>query len=195
MSVGGAPPDSRLTPEAAWVFVVGALLCALFVAACAYFAWERWQRYQDFLSDAEPRIARLQGLVQSEEAIAEALAAARARVADYAYPESVEPTRAASDLQNRVRDALQGAGVRITDSQQLPGRRVDGLEEISLNLGFLAELPQLESALASLMQLTPYVRIERLRLQPARADGSPSDEASQVLLGQILVVTHRQVSR
>jgi hypothetical protein len=194
MSARGAPIDPRLTPEAAWVLVVGAVLCALVVAVCTYFAWERWQRYQDFLSDAEPRIARLQGLVQSEQAIAEALDAARARVADYTYPESVEPTRAAADLQNRVRDALQGAGVRITDSQQLPGRRVDGLEEISLNIGFLAELPQLERSLSGLMQLTPYVRIERLRLQPARADRSRSDDLSQVLLGQMLIVTHRQVS-
>lgn len=144
-------------------FLGGGLVLLLLAG---WLGWLQWQRYEAALDAATPRIARLQGIALSHAELAQALEAGRATLAQFAYPASLESSRAAAELEARVREAFVGAGVNIIGSQQMPARAGSGYEEIVLSLSVQGDLAQILHGLRSLDGLVPKLRIEQLRLQP-----------------------------
>lgn len=160
------------------VVVVAALALAALVAAIAA---AQMTRYEAALDGANPRIARLAGVLEASDEITAALDVARGAAARYAYPSDLESARAASDFQTRIRDVFQAAGMNVVGTQQFPARDVEGMEEISLGVSAQGSLEQLRGALAALRNVSPVVRVEQIRLQPVVIAATPDQNPPQQL--------------
>jgi general secretion pathway protein M len=132
----------------------------------------KWAQYAQVLDDLEPRIARLQGLLEARDAIQEALQQASQDVSRLAYPASVDASRAVSDLQSKVRDALAAAGLEVVGSQAMPPRNKGVTEEFVLMISARGGLVQLHAGLRALALLAPRVRVELAQLAPVNNMGA-----------------------
>lgn len=189
----------RPSADATLVLVSTALVLVLLLVTGLYLVWERWQKYDAALEAIEPRVARVAGILVARDDIASTLDATRARAAAYAYPHTLDPARVASELQNRVRDVFQGAGMSVQGSQQMPPRSAPDHQEIALVVNAQGELPQLEAALGKLRSLSPRLRIESITLQPLIRRPSARQRqvgvtSPQTLSLQIRLVANRLMS-
>ncbi|MCK0509358.1 type II secretion system protein GspM [Aromatoleum anaerobium] len=157
----------RPSADATLVLASTALVLVLMLFTGLYLVWDRWQKYEAALEAIEPRVARLAGILVARDDIASTLDATRVRAAAYAYPHTLDPARVASELQSRVRDVFQGAGMSVQGSQQMPPRSAPDHQEIALVVNAQGGLPELEAALRTLRTLSPRLRIESITLQPS----------------------------
>lgn len=182
-----------LARDGRWVLGVIGGSAALLVVVALLFAWAQWQRYDAVLATDEPRIARVTGIMQAREAIEEALQLARQKVSGYGYPADTEVAKVASDLQAKMRDAFQSAGLNIVGSQQFPPRIVGEYQEVAMSVSAMGDTGQVQKALEALTRLVPHVRVEQLRLQPVIiATNITQQPPQQISLQARLSVIHLQ---
>lgn len=174
-------------------FTLAHVACALFFAL-AMVVWalvHQWQKYEDVLGSAAPRVARLAGLLEARAAIEAQLEASRIAMQSYAYPASTDAARVASDLQARVRDVFQAAGMSVAGSQQFPIRPGQSYDEILMSVSALGTLTQFNAALEGVRELAPVAMIEHLRIQPQFIATAANERPSQVVSIQVRLVTIR----
>jgi general secretion pathway protein M len=124
--------------------------------------------YAGQIDSIEPRLARLQGLIEHEDALEQALAGVQNRVSDHVYPATTDAAGVGAALQAELRGILGDSGFEVTNSQVLPVRRKPRFDYISVKVVARGSLEQLENSLAELDRFRPLVMVETLDVMPNR---------------------------
>lgn len=160
----------RLAPGRRARWAVGVVLFLVF-AAGVLFSYELNQRYtwaHDTLDQIEPRYARLLGLQQQGEPIAEALGKSQAQLARYVYPESVSAERVGTDVQQRVRQMAELSGLSVVNSRIALGEVEGHLQSVSVTVTVQGSGERLRELLVALPGDEPVLRLESAQIQSAR---------------------------
>lgn len=121
----------------------------------------------------EPRIARLQGLIDYEDQLREAAVVVDSQVIELVYPAAEDQATVSAELQTQVRDIFGKAGLSVSNSQVLPARAQGNFDYIGVKLTVNGSLPALDDALAGIAGYLPLVLVESLDVYPARAPRAP----------------------
>ncbi len=139
---------------------------AVYGAALSYIAAKSaWA--DEVLQTVEPRYARLLGLRVSAESIGQSLARASAILARHTYPASAVADRVGTDLQQRLRNAAEAAGVGVSGSQIVPGKADQDMEDIGVSMTLDADVAQLQAMLERLEDQSPLIYLDSISFQPS----------------------------
>lgn len=151
--------------------VIAGVVLAVVSIVLLYVLQSLWSWYAEGtrrLEDMEPRIARLHGLVYSEETLRSRGSEAAAGLAALAYPGG-EAAATGARVQQELRRHLEGAGLSVSGSQVLPAVPMQGLEEIRVTLTASGSSEAFDQALLALQEARPLLLVRKLELSPARA--------------------------
>ena len=121
---------------------------------------------QQSLEEIEPRYARLKGLQEKEQELAQALEAANAIKARVLYPAQGDATQLGNGVQNRLRSAMVKSGLVIASSQvklQMVGAE-PAVEQIQIHMVAEGNLSQIQLAFMGLQEVQPMVWLEELQI-------------------------------
>lgn len=150
--------------------VVGAsmgLLAIAVLSVLAYF-WIMRQSFASEIDTVQPRTARLLGMLQNEQRLEEAGAAAERVLADIAHPAKGDRATRAAAMQREVRELMTEAGLSVIGSQILDPRSGDGYDQLRLDITAEGNIDALDEALLQLEQIRPVVFVEALKVKPVR---------------------------
>jgi general secretion pathway protein M len=139
----------------------------------------------------EPRIARLQGLINYEEQLRKAAVVVDTKVLELVYPVSEDQATVSAELQTQVRDIFSKAGLSVTNSQVLPVRAQGNFDYIGVKLTVSGTLPALDEALAGVAAYLPLVLVESLDVYPARAPRGRNTNNQQQLTAGLQLLSLR----
>ena len=178
-------------PRTAWICGL-TLLVPLFVYLNVVFSLLGMRSAaQAEIDRIEPRIARMQGLVDYEEQLREAAVVVDSKVLKLVYPGSEDQAAVAAELQTQVRDIFSTAGLAITNSQVLPVRIQGNFDYISVKLTVNGSLPALDEALAGVAAYLPLVLVESLDVYPARSRRGKEVAGEQTLTASLQLLSLR----
>ncbi len=143
----------------------------------------------------EPRVARLQGLLDQASLLEERSAVAVARLREVAHGPEQDSSALAAALQADVRQIMDSAGLDVTNSQVMPVRRDESFEHVAVKLTISGSLPALNSALMDIAAFRPLLLVESLDAFPARGQRRAGAKAAstQNVTAVLQVMTLRQV--
>jgi general secretion pathway protein M len=136
----------------------------------------------------EPRIARLQGLLDNEEALREQSAEAARQLRDVVFPSSEDPSALAASLQADVRQIFAEAGLSVSNSQVMPLREGEQFDQVAVKLTVTGGLASLDAALIGIAAYRPQLLVESLDTFPARTRRGAEDEQSLSAVIQLMVL-------
>ena len=149
--------------------------------------------YRDQIDSIEPRLARMQGLIEKEAEIQESLAGISTVVTDNIYPKSTAAAGVAASLQAEARRILSEAGMDVTNSQVLPPRKRDAFDYVAVKVVARGTLEQLDEGLAEFGRFRPVVFVESLDAFPNRRRRRDEEE-SQTLTVSLQLLSLRSAS-
>lgn len=155
------------------LFSVGTTLALvlLLVALGAGYLLSRAQWASDTLETIEPRHARLLGLKAEQAPLQAAFESAATQIGALAYGADQSAERVGTDLQQKIRAAAAEAGFSVIGSQIMPGRSLDGFEEVPVSITLEGALEHLALLLDELSEARPLVKVVSLNLIPLRGRG------------------------
>ena len=142
----------------------------------------------------EPRLARLQGLLDKQELLAERSSEANRVLRQLAYPSEQDPTALAASLQAEVRQILDTAGLEVSNSQVMPARQEAMFDQVAVKLTVKGSLPAFNAALIGIAAYQPQLLVETLDLFPARGERRPDGQPEQSLTAVIQLLALRQTT-
>ena len=153
--------------------LVGMLLLPLILVGLWVHAKHQWGQEQ--LATLEPRYARLLGMQQQEEEIQQALKRVAQAKANHIYPGEYDTTQTGNAIQQRLRTAMDRAGLSIVSSQVRPNPEEGPYERIDVIMSTEGEWPAIQMALISLRDITPTIWLEdvEFNLQAGLLNVSP----------------------
>ncbi|WP_343739771.1 type II secretion system protein GspM [Delftia tsuruhatensis] len=153
--------------------LVGMLLLPLVLVGLWVHAKHQWGQEQ--LATLEPRYARLLGMQQQEEEIQQALKRVAQAKANHIYPGENDTTQTGNAIQQRLRTAMDRAGLSIVSSQVRPNPEEGPYERIDVIMSTEGEWPAIQMALISLRDITPTIWLEdvEFNLQAGLLNVSP----------------------
>ena len=174
-------PLARPRPEALWLLIAGALLLALL----AWASWTVVAKYRQagaVLAEIEPRHARLAGLLQNQELLAQTDSALQANLIEHVGTAEEDPGQTGNAALQRVRELAGGRGLRVASSQTTAPRDDNGFDRIGLSLRVEGDWPALVALLRELAQQRPalYIHSVQLGIQGFGHQGAP-----QTLFGNL----------
>ena len=153
------------------------LLLLLPLGAAGLWWFGKHQYWQNNLERQESLYARLAGMQEQQEAIAQALAQTQQARTVFFYPEDQPAEQAANATLQSLRHVLDQAGMKVDSSQvkipepgDTPPEQADddpqgsGIQRIQLLVSAQGSWVSLQLALAALRELRPVVTIERVHL-------------------------------
>lgn len=143
---------------------------------------------RDQIESIEPRIARLQGLIDHESDMQGALGAVSAGVRDSVYPATADAATVAANLQAEVRQIFADAGMDISNSQVLPVRAKERFDYVAVKIVAKGSLEQLQQGLAEMALFRPAVWIEHFDATPGRSRRNAPDEQELTVSLQLLTL-------
>ena len=173
--------SNRQRPEVLWLLLAGALL----LLALGWASWTvvvKYRQASGLLADIEPRHARLAGMLQNRELLAQADSALQANLAEYVSPAEEDPGQIANAALQRVRELASARGLRVTSSQTAAPREDNGFDRIGLSLRVEGDWPELVGLLGELPRQRPavYAATVQLGVQGFGGQGAP-----QTLFGNL----------
>lgn len=147
--------------------------------------------YQADIDRYEPRLARLQGLIEYEQQLRESSGIVEQKLQGLVYPASEQAATISATLQKDVRGILAAAGLSVTNSQVLPVVKQGRFEEIGLRLTLSGGIDGLDSALASITAYKPVLLVKSLNVSPARTSRRGKGEAGQSLTATLQLLAMR----
>jgi general secretion pathway protein M len=183
----------RLHQRTAWICGLTLLLPVLVYLNAMLGMWGARQSAQAEIERIEPRLARLQGLIDYESALREAAEAVDSQVLELVYPAAQDQATVAAELQTNVRDIFGKAGLSVSNSQVLPAREQGSFDYIAVKLTVTGGLPALDEALAGIGAYLPLVLVESLDVYPARAARGKSEGQEQQITANIQLLSLRAV--
>jgi general secretion pathway protein M len=140
------------------------LLCAPLIAG-GWWLWQKHQWAQQQLDQLEPRHARLLGLQASKDSLAQAHTEAKAQLARWVYPATLDAAQAGNDAQQRIRTLFADSKLDISSIQVLPPNEQKNFDRISVMLRVEGDLVGMQNALSMLESQSPAVWIDAALLQ------------------------------
>lgn len=137
--------------------------------------------YQTEIDRVEPRIARLSGLVQSEERLNESSSKVGMQIADIVYPASSDSASVAADLQKNIRELVAAKGLSVLNSRIVPVSQTGAFDYVGLSLTVSGELAGLDEALGEIAAYSPLLMVESLEVRPNRAARRATEAAQQTV--------------
>ncbi len=183
----------RLHQRTAWICGLTLLLPVLLYLNVMLGMWELRQSARAEIERVEPRLARLQGLIDYESRLREASVAVDSQVLDLVYPAAEDQAAVSAKLQTNVRDIFAKAGLSVTNSQVLPPREQGNFDYIALKLTVTGDLPALDEALAGIGAYLPLVLVESLDVYPPRAARGKSEGQEQQITANLQLLSLRAV--
>jgi general secretion pathway protein M len=153
--------------------------------------WGSRLEYQSNISRLEPRVARLRGLIESEQKLKKSSRKAGARLLEVAYPQSDDQATIAAALQTRVREVVTAAGMTVGNSRIMPVKEDGGFERISLNLTMSGSLEALDRAMTEISSYRPMLMVESIEIKPSRSSARGSKTPTQSLVVTLQLLTLR----
>jgi len=135
---------------------------------------------QGRIDNLQPRIARLQGLIENEAALRESAGQVDSRLAQLGYPATEDANAAAATLQADVRQLFAEAGLEVSNSQVMPTRTEEDFDFIAIKLTASGGLAALDAALIGVSAFRPMLLVESMDVFPARKKrkrGEPQPQA------------------
>lgn len=132
------------------------------------------------LKELEPRISRLNGLIQSVEKLEQSNRVATSQLAELTYPASLDSATGGASLQRQVRGYMEGAGMSVTGSQVLTSEKREGFEVFRVNVTATGTMESLEEGLIALEAARPLVFIGAIEMMPART--RRGDDSQNIVL-------------
>jgi len=123
---------------------------------------------QGRIDDLEPRIARLQGLIDNEAALRNSAGQVDARLAELGYAASEDANTVAATLQAEVRQIFAEAGLAVSNSQVMPTRKDEDFDRIAIKLTASGDIAALDAALIGVAAFRPMLLVESMDVFPAR---------------------------
>jgi general secretion pathway protein M len=175
----------------AWICGVTLLLPLLVYLNAMVGFWGMYRDARSGIERLEPRVARLQGLIDYEDQLRAASAAVDSKVLELVYPATDDQATVAAALQTNVRDIFGEAGLSVSNSQVLPARAQGNFDYVGVKLTVTGDLPALDEALAAIAAYLPLVLVESLEVYPARAARGQGEGEQQLLTANIQVLSLR----
>jgi general secretion pathway protein M len=144
------------------------LVLVLFLGAVIVVLVHTKNRYERVTEDISPRYSRLAGLVKSESAINQTLAAQKVLLDQVVYDAAAGADRIGADVQQKVRDVLGSANVNVTGSQVFANKPDDKatIGTVSVSVSAITSLGVLTAGIRALAQLRPRVYLADVQLVP-----------------------------
>lgn len=149
--------------------------------------------YASERSRIEPRLARLQGLLNEQALLARRSEEAERLLRQLAYPADQDVTALAAALQADVRQLMDAAGMEVSNSQVLPARQEDLFERVIVKLTVSGTTEAFSTALAALSAQRPQLLIEELDAFPERNSRRANGSPAQMVKAVVQVIALRQV--
>lgn len=150
--------------------------------------WLMRQEYAGEIDNITPRTARLLGFIHSEEQLAAAAHQVNQVLEEVAYFDGKDSAMTAASMQQQVREVMAAAGLSVSGSQILPRRKIEGFEQLNLNITVEGDIGSLDEAIGSLRVLRPLVLIQSVNIKPLRirntrrgAEKAPESEDQRML--------------
>ena len=124
--------------------------------------------YSDIINKNQPRIERMQGVIQIAPQLEFQLNKARASAKQQLYPNGSDDNRLNTELQTRLRSLAQQSGVTLSSIRVLPTRKEHDLDVLLLNLNLQGGVKELQNLLSTLQLPTdsdPMLYIDSLTLR------------------------------
>lgn len=147
--------------------------------------------YRDQIDFMAPRIARLQGLIDHEDAIRAALEGSGATVANEIYAGQGDAASVSATLQAEARDILIDAGLEVTNSQVLPVRKHERHDYVGVKLVAQGDIEALDAALTALLAFRPRMFVETIDVIPRRVRSGANAVAEQTITVTIQLLSVR----
>lgn len=142
----------------------------------------------------EPRIARMQGLLEVEAQLREQSGLASRRLRDVVFPAEGDASALAASLQADVRQLVAESGLTVSNSQVMPVRQGETFDRVAVKLTVAGSLSALDAALIAVAAYQPELLVESLAVFPARASARRRG-ASQAQAQQLTAVMQLMVLR
>lgn len=168
--------------------VLTLLLVLLPLAGGGYFIWAKHQEWTARLKEAEPRHARLQGILAEQQGFERAAQGAQSLMGAMAYAATVEPGVAANEVQEKVQTLLGEGGLKVQIQQTREDPPEGAFVPMRLSVRIDGHLDQLQPALLKLRAHNPLLIVERLQLNN---DGPLAKGSRQRLSGTVDLVAWR----
>ena len=177
----------------AWVVGVTLLLPLMLYLNALFGLLQMRFSYQSQVERLEPRIARLQGVMNFEEQLAESAVRVDKQVAELVYQSAADRASVSATLQTTVRQILVEAGLSVSNSQVLPVRKEGDFDYIGLNLTVTGPLAALDIALAAIGGYSPVLLVESLDVWPNRMRRSVGANAEQTISASLQLLSLRAI--
>jgi general secretion pathway protein M len=149
-------------PEHLWLLAAG-LLALLALALMGLKVFSVHGNASRALAEVQPRHARIAGLLQSTEQLAQSARDLQANLADYVYPPDGDPGQIGNQALQQVRDIATGHGLRVTSSQVAAVREDRGFDHIGLSLRIEGDWPQQLAFMRDLARQRPTIYSETVQ--------------------------------
>lgn len=175
----------------AWICGVTLLLPLLICLNAMVGFWGMYRDARSGIERLEPRLGRLQGLIDYEDQLRDASTAVDSKVLELVYPATDDQATVAAALQTNVRDIFDKAGLSVSNSQVLPARAQGNFDYVGVKLTVTGNLSALDEALAAIAAYLPLVLVESLEVYSARNARGQGEGEQQLLTANIQVLSLR----
>ncbi len=155
--------------------------------------WSLRLDYQRQIDRLEPRLARMLGVMEFEEALRAAYDQVDLRVLNLVYPAEKDRAALGAELQKNARDLMRESGMEITNSQLLPVYEKEGIEYIGLKMTTSGTLAALDAALTALAGYEPLLMVESLDVWPPRQVRGRENNSERSLTATMQLLALRKV--
>ncbi len=155
--------------------------------------WLARQGYQAEIDQLEPRLARMSGLLESEEQLLVSVARLDSQVVNLVYPPTGDSAAVAAALQKNIREIMTEAGLSVSNSRILPVVLEENFDRIGLSLTVSGGLDALDEALLQMASYTPLLLIESMDIKAKRMTRSRDKNGQQIITASIQLLTLRAI--
>jgi hypothetical protein len=190
---------SMLHQYRAWLAPLLTLFAVLFLLAVIFIPLNAKQaKYNEIIQKSQPRIERVQGLIQAAPQLEFQLIKARASAKQQLYPGGSDDNRFNTELQTRLRTLAQQNGLTLASIRALPSRKEHDLDVILLNLNLQGGIKELRNYLYGLQlpsDSEPMLYIDTLTLRRNNiAPDSPQTLSIDITVAALRVASTQSTS-
>lgn len=181
----------RAHQRTAWICGLTLLLPILLYFDALLGLWSLRQDSRAEIERIQPRIARMQGLIDSEDQLRKVASTVDSQVLNLVYPATEGQAEVAAALQKNIREIITDAGLSVTNSQVLRAREQGNFDYIGIKLTVSGDLAALDEALAGLASHLPLVLVETLDVFVKRGSRKKDGPEQQLITASLLLLSLR----
>jgi general secretion pathway protein M len=151
------------------------------------------QGYQAEIDRLQPRVARMAGLIESEEQLRVSAGQLDSQVLNLVYPPTDDSPTVSAALQKDMRQIMTDAGLSVTNSRILPVLQEESFDRIGLSLTVSGGLDALDSALLAMAAYKPLLLIDTMDIKPQRMSRARDKNAQQIVTVSFQLLTLRAI--